>query len=346
MRRLGETSPHRHSMLALLAMYPRLRNVLPHVDLRVRETPVERWSVGGATLLAKRDDLSAQALGGNKVRALELLLAGLGPDHRILTVGATGSTHALAVAHYAARLGADCDVITWPQETHDIARATAVRLERLAQITHARSPLDAYARAAVRRMRGGVTWIPAGGSTPVGALGHASAALELVAQLGRDGIPMPDIVVAPLGSGGTIAGLLVGFALAGVATRVVGVRVVPLVIGNRSRVLWLARRTRAHLGRLTGESLAEVDGTRFEIDHGAYGDAYGRETPAAREAARLLLASGGPRLDGTYSAKAFAVALDRAQRAPDQTVLFWLTFDGRWLDAGDAGPSAPRSSRR
>ena len=61
-------------MRSLRARFPRLASTLSSVDLRVEETPVERWCVDGVSLLAKRDDLSASALGGNKVRALELLL--------------------------------------------------------------------------------------------------------------------------------------------------------------------------------------------------------------------------------------------------------------------------------
>ena len=136
-------------MLPLIRRYPRLAHSLARVDLRVRETPVERWTVDGATLLAKRDDLSAPALGGNKVRALELLLAGLGPDHTLLTVGPTGSTHALAVAQYGLRLGTESEVITWPQEPNAVALATASRLARRARLTPARSPVEAYLRAKV-----------------------------------------------------------------------------------------------------------------------------------------------------------------------------------------------------
>ena len=121
---------------------------------------------------AKRDDLSSSTLGGNKVRALELLLAGVGPDHRLLTVGSTGSTHALAVAHYGARLGAVTDVITWPQEDNDISRATSRRLMRRARVTAATSVVDAYLRAALRRPARDVRWIPAGGSCALGALGR------------------------------------------------------------------------------------------------------------------------------------------------------------------------------
>ncbi|MEP7000765.1 MAG: pyridoxal-phosphate dependent enzyme [bacterium] len=332
-------------MHSLGAKYPRLKEFLPWVNLRVGETPVEQWTVDGVSLLTKRDDLSADTLGGNKVRALEVLLAGLGPDDTLLTVGPTGSTHALAVAHYGARLGIATEVIAWPQEVHDVAVATASRMARRARVTQVSSVAGAYVRAAVRRLRRRVRWIPAGGSSAHGALGHANAALELIAQLARDGLPVPDTIVVPLGSGGTVAGLLVGLAVAGVRTRVVGVRVVPSSVGNRWHVLRLARGTRAVLAQLTGEAIPPVDASRLVIEHGAYGGAYARETSEARHAAECLRASGGPRLDGTYSAKAFGHALARARRAPDEAVLFWLTFDGRWLDADDDEPLVPNPPR-
>lgn len=315
------------------------------MDLRVVETPVERWCVNGVSLLAKRDDLSSGTLGGNKVRALELLLAGVGPDQRLLTVGSTGSTHALAVAHYGARLGAVTEVITWPQEDNPVSRETARRLARRARVTAATSPVDAYFRAMLRRPARDIRWIPAGGSSPLGALGHASAALELVAQLRRDGISMPGEIVVPLGSGGTVAGLLVGLTVAGVDTRILGVRVVPRSVGNRWHVMRLARRAMALLARLSGEPVPAVDPRRLEIVQDAYGGAYGRETRAASNAAEALRVTGGPMLDGTYSAKAFGHALARAGQARDGNVLFWLTFDGRWLEAPVEGSAVLRPPR-
>ena len=329
-------------MRALLARFPQLDGSLARVELGVRETPVEWWRVGAVTLLAKRDDLSAPPPGGNKVRALELLLAGVAPDDVLLTVGATGSTHALAVAWHGARLGARTQVITWPQESHSVALATAARLGALAEVTAARSVGEAYLRAAVRRLRGGVHWVPAGGSVPRGALGHVDAALELAEQLARGRLPVPDLLVVPLGTGGTAAGLLVGLAIAGLPTRVLAVRVVPRIVANRARVLRLATQTRALLARLAGVALPPLDRARLEIDDEAYGGAYARESIAARVAADALRDAGGPSLDATYSAKAFGVALERARRAPDERVLFWLTFDGRWLARGNDLPSATR----
>jgi D-cysteine desulfhydrase len=234
-------------------------------------------------------------------------------------------------------------VITWPQETHPVARATAARMEEVADVVHAGSVAEAYVRAAMRRLRGGVHWVPAGGSVPRGALGHVSAALDMAEQLSRGGWHPPDSLVVPLGTGGTAAGLLVGLALAGLPTQVVGVRVVPRVVANRGRVLRLARRTHALLGRLADVELPALDPTRLFVDGGAYGGAYGRETPDARAAAEELRMAGGPMLEATYSAKAFSVALARARHSPDERVLFWLTFDGRWL-ATDSVPTPPQRS--
>ena len=329
-------------MRGLEVRYPRLAAMLARADLGVCETPVEWWQVDGVTMLAKRDDLTAAACGGNKVRALEFLLGRVKPGRTLLTVGATGSTHALAVAVHGTRLGLRTQVITWPQETHRVAHATSIRLRTLAVVTPARSVAEAYVRVAMRRLRGGVHWIPAGGSVPLGAIGHAAAGLELAEQLARGGFPLPDQIVAPLGSGGTVAGLLVGFALAGLEARVVGVRVVPRLVANRTRVLRLAARTHALLTRLTGVTLPPIQARRLEIHDDAYGGAYGRESDAARLAADALANAGGPRLDSTYSAKAFGVALQRARYAPDERILFWLTFDGRWLARGNDVPPTTR----
>ena len=324
-------------MDSLAARWPRLRDALPRADLHVRQTPVERWELGGASVLVKRDDLTTPTLGGNKARALELLLAGVGADDVLLTVGSTGSTHALAVAHFGAQLGARTEVITWPQEEHDVSLATASRLGAIARVSASTSPAAAMLRATARRLLRRVRWIPAGGSSPLGALGHAAAALELADQLARERTPAPDILVVPLGSGGTAAGLLVGLALAGLPTRLLGVRVVPRVVANRRHVLRLARRAAALFGERAGVPAPDIDEARFTIEQEQYGGAYARETRASRTSQELVLARDGPALEGTYSAKALAAALARARAAPAERVLYWLTFDGRWLETGAIG---------
>ena len=321
-------------MDALIARWPRLAETLARVDLQVRETPLEEWNLEGVPLLAKRDDLSTPTFGGNKARALELLLAGVTRGDTLLTVGSSGSTHALAVALFGEQLGARTRVFTWPQEEHEVSRATSERLRRVAQVTASRTPVTAMLRASIVRLTGGrrVRWIPAGGSSALGALGHANAAVELAEQLARTSDRAPDTLVVPLGSGGTVAGLMVGLTLAGLPTRVVGVRVVPRVVANHRRVMRLARAAAARFGELAGVTAPEIREDRLIVEQAQYGGAYARETDASRTAVALVRAAGGPSLEGTYSAKALAAALTHARTSPNERVLFWLTFDGRWLE--------------
>ena len=171
-------------------------------------------------------------------------------------------------------------------------------------------------------------WIPPGGTSTLGMLGHVNAALELAEQIARGEMPAPARVVLPVGSGGTAAGLALGFAIAGIDVLVVGARVAPRIAAGRARVLSLAERERRFLERLTGERIPRVDRARVEIVHSVYAGAYGRALPGARRDAEMLLRATGLRLEGTYSEKAFAAAraLSAAERG---STLFWLTFDGR-----------------
>jgi hypothetical protein len=115
------------------------------------------------------------------------------------------------------------------------------------------------------------------------------------------------------------------------------VRVVPRVVANRGRVLRLARRAAALFAERAGVPAPGIDDARFTIEQQQYGGAYARETRASRTSQELVLARDGPVLEGTYSAKALAAALAHARAAPAERVLYWLTFDGRWLDTGAIG---------
>jgi len=173
-------------------------------------------------------------------------------------------------------------------------------------------------------------YIPIGGSSPLGILGHVNAALELNEQIRAGILPMPEKIVLSLGSGGTTAGLLLGFAIAGLPIEIVGARVGPRAVVNRRRVLGLAKKTAAFIERLTGEKLPAVIPSNLRIVHDVYGGAYGRPLAEAEQAATILGEAARIRLDDTYSAKAWVAALaeSRSARGP---VLFWLTFDARCL---------------
>jgi len=295
-------------------------------DIR-RPTPVERADALVEGLWIKRDDRAGELVGGNKVRALEFLLGEVSAGEHVITVGALGSTHALATVICARALGARVSVYRWPQEMNDAAQRVARRIEMLAD--HAPrcwSVVSAYVRAAGARLRG-ARWIPAGGSTPLGVLGAVNAGLELAGQVRGGVVPAPRRIVVPLGSGGTAAGLLLGTYAAGLPTEVVGVRVVPRVVANRVRVLGFARATARFIERYTGESLAPP-ARLLRVVHGYYGGGYGRVSDAGARAAERCADCGTAPVDQTYSAKALAAAIDITEAEGGPT-LFWLTFDAR-----------------
>lgn len=294
---------------------------MPRVTLGA-PTPVERVSVDGRALWLKRDDRFGDRVAGNKVRGLEWLLGGIADGDSVLTVGPRGSTHALATAIYADALGANTTVVRWAQTMNAAARAVDRRMRESARVVDARWVPLAYALAAsLRAARRRVRWIPAGGATPLAILGHVSAALELVEQIERGECERPARIVVPLGSGGTAAGLWLGLSVAAAPIDVIGVRVVPRVVGRVGRVKRLANSTRELVHRLTGQPVPAPIAERFRIEERFYGGRYGRALPPDDVAAPKLA------LDDTYSAKAYRAALAQ----PGERTLLWLTFDGRLL---------------
>ena len=317
-------------MLPLFERFPALSG-LERVELCTLPSPLQRVDLpGGKTIWIKRDDLNAPVCGGNKVRSLEFLLGGLREGDTIHTVGGAGSTHVLSTAMHAARIGVRLDARRWSHDMTPGADIVSTRVTGMVGRTPGWSAPVAIIRASFEASRSRHRFIPIGGSTPLGVLGHVNAALELALQIERGEMPSPEQVVLPLGSGGTTAGLVLGFAIAGLPITVVGARVGPRVFVNRFAVLRLARRTAALIQSMTGETLPPIDPRRLRIAQNVYGGAYGRPLATAFDAAEILQKVSGIRLDDTYSAKAWVAAMDEARHAKGST-LFWLTFDARCL---------------
>ena len=312
---------------ALVRRFPALSR-LPRLPLGTYPTPV-REAVDprtGRRIWIKREDLSGNPYGGNKVRPLEFLLAGVRPGDEVLTVGGLGSTHALATAIHAAGLGARTTVVRWAQHMNPDAESSGRRCAAAARCIDVGSPIAAFAVTMGIRLTRRVRWVPAGGTSALGVLGHVDAALEFAQQVRDGALPAPRRVVVPLGSGGTAAGLLLGFTIAGLDVVIDAVRVAPRVVANRRRVLRLAANCARLLERLAGERIPRPAPRALKVIGTEYGGAYGRPTAAAAVAARWILETGGPPVDATYSAKALAAAL---AEGPAEGLVFWLTFDGR-----------------
>jgi D-cysteine desulfhydrase len=287
-------------------------------------TPALAGAIGVAGLSLKREDRAATPGGGNKVRGLEFLLAGVPVGTVFVTAGGTGSSHCLCTAVHAAALGHRTVLAQFHQPDTVESRAVAAACQRRAAlIVHARGPatlplavLAAWRRAGALGER---RWIPGGGAHPRAVVGHLLAGLELATQTPEP----PDTIVLPLGTGGTAAGVALAVAALRWPTRVVAVRVAPRIVANRWRTLSLARRA----ARLLASRDIRIPhpASRFPlvlVD--GLGPGYGHPTPAG-EAARRLASRHGLTLDSTYGAKAFAFLLQRGTRDV-RRVVFWHTF--------------------
>ena len=269
--------------------------------------------------------------GGNKVRKLEWLI----PDAKrrgrrsILTFGGLGTNWGLATALYAREYGLETALALVDQPVDDHVRAQLARLEgsgaRIHRTHTKRRTVAMLPWLLARNARGGRPpyLLPAGGSSPVGALGYVEAALEIAAQVEDGSLPEPAHVVVPVGTGGTVAGLALGFQIAGLRSRVVGVTVNDQLRLDGRVIARLARRTAAllerrgaHLGQLRLEP-SMLGLTRDQIGAG-----YGHPTEAAGRAAALATEDGFS-LDPVYTAKAMAGLLAlRAEGRLSDPVLF------------------------
>lgn len=321
----------------LHARFPALATSIPHLPITHGPTPVARLArlarPGGPELWIKRDDLTASPYGGNKPRKLEFLLADARRrgSTRILTVGGTGSNHCLATTLYGRRAGFDVELLLIPQPVTDHVRMSLKLYARHASALHLGRSYDEA--AAVERARRAehpsLCYIPIGGSTPLGALGFVNAALELAAQVAGGHLPAPARVLVAAGTCGTLAGMVLGFKLAGLPTRVTGIRVVDRAVTNAGTVLALARGAREllapHVPAAQAVAIAESD---FEIDERFFGAGYGHPTPEGLEAIRRFDAEEGLKLEPTYTGKTAAAVLDAAAGGGRGPVLYWHTFAG------------------
>lgn len=307
------------------------------VRLAVLPTPLHRLDRLSAMLdrdiWIKRDDLTGLAMGGNKVRKMELIAADAqrqGCD-TLLTVGAAQSNHARTVAAVASTLGMDCDLVISGSRPARVSGNLALDVIFGARLhfagTSAWADLqEAQERLAeTRRAEGRRPYvIPVGGSTPLGVAAFAAAYLELAEQCRRIGL-RPATIVHASSSGGTQAGLELGRQLAGdTDTRVVGIDVAKISdpLTDQVAALWAAG--------------AELLGTpapdrRPMVSTAQLGPGYAVPSAESTAALAQLARVEGIVADPVYTAKALAALCTDPGADPSGSslvswpVVFWHT---------------------
>lgn len=323
----------------------------PRLPLGCWPTPLLRArrleeSLGCGPVLVKRDDLSGFALAGNKVRPLEYLIGhAVAAGHDTVVVGGAATSNFCQGAAVACRVaGLDCHVVLPGHAPAPAAANLAIASAAGARLVFSgarREDLDErIARHAAELTSSGRSALPVprGGADPRGCLGFVRGAAELACQLAGLDLDQARIVLA-VGSGGSMAGLLVGARRQGARWAVTGVSVSrPLAVVTGS-----LHAIAEGCARLLG--MAKPDPAAATLVPGPGSRPGGADAPAEAAAAALLaLRTEGLVLDAHYTAQAFPVALELA-RQPGPPVVFWHTggLPGAVTDylAGAAGAAEP-----
>ena len=304
----------------------------------VHDSPESARALGLDWLGFKRDDLIEGLVGGTKVRKLDGLLSTppFCDAPAWASMGAIGSGHLVTLSAAARELGRSLYAhVFWEPATPGIVDSLAYVASGPGGVryTHSRVGL-ALSRPGLllaSRHRGHPV-VPAGATAPAGIAGVVRGAMELAEQ--GDEVPPLDRVYVALGSGGTVAGLLLGLGLAGLRPRICAVAAVERVFVSERRIRRLVEATAAWMG-------VEVPPLpRLAIDHGQLGRGYGISTPASREACERF-----EMLEPLYSGKAMAALL---ADPGEGRVLVWVTPRRREAlpHAEDWVERLPRALRR
>jgi D-cysteine desulfhydrase len=334
----GRVSPS----LALERLFPSLSGRLPRFPLTTLPTPVHALEAlarahGIGRLWIKRDDQTSSLYGGNKPRKLEFLIGDALRRRRraVITFGGIGTHHGLATAVAAREAGLRTLLVLLPQPVTESVRRNLLLLHACGAELHYAPTVTRVALSGLRLcargvLRGDVPYIiPTGGSSALGCVGYVNAACELAEQVRAGELPEPDAVFVPLGSGGTVAGLMLGLKLAGLRSRVVAVLVTDILPPSKRRLVRMARGG-GRLLRRHGAGVPDVAVSEADINlvTGYLGRTYGASTEEGDRARRLAGELEGIDLDHTYTAKCLAATLALARKPAyrDRSLLFWNTY--------------------
>lgn len=345
--------PKEGADLPLFRAYPELAKHIPYIRLTNLPTPLEQLSklgvhLGHDDLYIKRDDMAGKLgedgrpreMGGNKLRKIEFLLAdALCRGYKsVLTFGAAGSNHVLTTAVYAHALGLDCYALMRPQESSAIVRRNLLMDAAYGCTLRLFESRDAMVAGIAPFMHehkdryGAYPYvISTGGTQPEGDIGFVNAAFELKEQIEQGAMRAPDYIFITHGSGGSYIGLELGLRAAGLRSKIIGVADEDKGDAAYEKTLRLFHKTNALLSAADPSfPTFSFDRSDLAISLDYVGAGYGKATPQALEAIRLLREYEGIELEQTYTAKTFSALIEWIEQGKlaGKTVLFWDTFCG------------------
>lgn len=270
------------------------RVLLANLPTPIRPHAAHEW------LWVKRDQDTGGPLSGNKIRKLEYVVAQAEAAGKsaLVTCGGVQSNHCRATALVAAQRGLGCRLLL-RGAAPEVARGNvALSIRAGADITYVTREQYATRLERMTALAGEDGYvIDEGASTPRGLWGYIRAAFELAEDQQRLGVTFDRIVVA-VGSGGTVAGLWLGAAMAGLSAEIVGVCVCDSAEFFRDKAQRLVAAAR------TEHDLTEPEPGRLRLVENYIAPGYG-ESPPEVWATMDAAAAEGLILDPSYTGKAW-----------------------------------------
>lgn len=288
-------------------------DALPRLGLVETPTPLEP-SRRQSRLWFKRDDLIAAGFGGNKVRALDLVVADarrLGADTLVTGAGPL-SNHVRATAAVASLSGLACRAVYWgapPQRVqgnHRLAALFGAEIHFTGESDRASVDAAFELKARETTARDGTPYIiPRGGACPLAALAHLRAVQETLAQCAARGVALGCVAMA-VGGGATLAGWWLGAALLGASWRIDAFSVSRPAAEARMRARRLAQEAADIIG-----ARAPLDDVELRLFDDVIGAGYGLPSQEGAQAIRDMARAESILLDPVYTGKAMAGWLAR-----------------------------------
>ncbi len=285
----------------------------------------------GPRIYIKRDDEGGRGGGGNKLRKYERIIADAidKKADTLIIAGHFQSNAARELVGAACQLGLKsvvvCKTMIPEQNPTFNKNGNALLMKLMSADIIAIEQEDDFQTEMERiadnlREEGNVPYIiPFGGSNLLGSLGYLDCANEIIQQFKNVEEKAPDYIITPTGSGGTMAGLIAGFAIAETETRVLGFSVLHKNIEINRIVTSLMNEI---IDNIKPNSTIKPN---FKIDTNFVGDAYGIATEKGKRAIKMLAELEGIFLCPVYTSKAMAGLIDYIRNnkiGKDETIIF------------------------
>ncbi len=308
---------------------------LPRLTLGYYPTPlIEARNLStvlnGPSIFIKREDLSGLALGGNKCRMLEFILAEAKKQgaNAVISTAGSQSNYCLQIAAAARRLGMKPSFVLIKDQHCDIQGNLLLHsiLDSVVQVLELADIGAIFGDIVSDKLDEVAAELQASGHKPfiirhtvpdisaiLGTVGWVNAADELVNQLIKRNIKAQYIVLAN-GGGLTQAGLALGLKYLSADYRVLGMS----VYRKESAAIAAVKEYTDAVSDFLKFNI-DVQPSEIEVNDSYIGDGYGLASEECLNAIRLVAQTEGIFLDPIYTGKAMAGLIDLIEKGRFKT---------------------------